>query len=101
MTDALHNIPGQRDLAVNRVPLEVKHFVLGAFCPQYAFMYRGVGNDTQKGVTSEAQKTKRSKKDKESKTAKAQQRMRKAKPRLTLRKHLGTLLGASARTETF
>ncbi|XP_052327210.1 uncharacterized protein LOC118372429 isoform X3 [Oncorhynchus keta] len=89
----------RRDLAVNGVLLEVKCFVLGAFCPRYAFMYCVVGKDTQKEVTSEAQKTKRSEKDKESKTAKAQKRMRKAK--LTLRKHLGMLLGASARTETF
>ncbi|XP_031692828.1 uncharacterized protein LOC116376502 isoform X2 [Oncorhynchus kisutch] len=33
----------RRDLAVNGVLLEVKCFVLGAFCPRYAFMYRGVG----------------------------------------------------------
>ncbi|KAK6295019.1 hypothetical protein J4Q44_G00342450 [Coregonus suidteri] len=82
----------RRDLAVNRELLEVKRFVVGAFCPRYASMYCGVGKETRKGVTSEAQKTKRSKKaekDKESKTAKkAQKRTRKAKSRLTLRKLL-------------
>ncbi|KAK6297208.1 hypothetical protein J4Q44_G00317910 [Coregonus suidteri] len=52
----------RKDLAENRELLEVKSFVVEAFCPRYTSMYHRVGKEARKGVTSEAQKAKRAKK---------------------------------------
>ncbi|XP_014060149.2 TATA box-binding protein-associated factor RNA polymerase I subunit A isoform X1 [Salmo salar] len=49
----------RKDSAENRELLEVKSFVVGAFCPRYTSMYCGVGKAARKGVTSEVQKAKR------------------------------------------
>ncbi|XP_029612228.1 TATA box-binding protein-associated factor RNA polymerase I subunit A isoform X2 [Salmo trutta] len=49
----------RKDSAENRELLEVKSFVVGAFCPRYTSMYCGVGKAGRKGVTSEVQKAKR------------------------------------------